>query len=275
MGNVSLNELGISFVKICLQNYWGTIYFFGIFTACLLGIYMFKKQEATFFVPYTAFLFLTIYNPVLVKTFYSKLGSDVIYYRFFWLLPVSIVLAYFCVEVISSSKSRVSKCIISVALCFMIILTGTPIKTIKEAVTMPPNLYKVPDPLLEMCQLIHDDSPIPNPKVVAETSLHMYLRQYDPSIKLTVDRDILLHYAGSTTVGSNPDSPVYQEQTALLAVALYGNLENTDAFVSAVKNTETNYLMLSTNAATNDYLLQLGFANMGEYGGYTLYRTVL
>ena len=44
---------------------------------------MFKKQEATFFLPYTAFLFLTIYNPVLVKTFYSKLGSDVIYYRFF------------------------------------------------------------------------------------------------------------------------------------------------------------------------------------------------
>lgn len=275
MGNVNLDELGLSFVKICLQNYWGTIYFFGIFAACLFGIYLYKKKEATILVFYTAFLFLTIYNPFLVKFFYSKLGSDVIYYRFFWLLPISIVIAYYCVEIISGSKAYVSKWIVSVALCLVITIAGAPIKTIPEATDIPQNLYKVPDSLLEMCQIIHDDSNIPNPKIVAETSLHMLLRQYDPSIILTVDRDNLLHYTGSTTVGANSNPSAYQEQVALLEVVLYGNQEGTDSFISAVQNTKTNYLILYTNSTTNDYLLKLGFTNLGEYEGYTLYRTFL
>ena len=51
-------------------------------------------------------------------------------------------------------------------------------------------------------------------------------------------KDERVYMKHRATVGCNPDSPAYQEQTALLAVALYGNLENTDAFISAVKNTE-------------------------------------
>ena len=275
MGNVNLNELGLSFVKTCLQNYWGSICFFGIFVACLFSIYIYKKRETVFIILYTILLFLTIYTPILVKMFYSKLGSDVIYYRFFWLLPVSILIAYGCVEIIAIPKDILKKFFVAIFLCMTIIITGVPLKSVQSAVTLPENLYKVPDSLLEMCDVIHQDSDIKNPRVAAETTLHMYMRQYDPSIILPIDRDVLLHYNGNRTVWANPDLPSYQEQAAILAVILYGAQEDSSAFINSINNTQTGYLIIQSNATTNDFLINIGCSNLGEYGGYTLYRTFI
>ncbi len=57
MGDVNIDELGLSFVKVCLNNYWGNICFFGFFAACILWFFCRKKHSTNLFLIYTAFLF--------------------------------------------------------------------------------------------------------------------------------------------------------------------------------------------------------------------------
>ncbi len=67
-------------------------------------------------------------------------------------------------------------------------------KNIFTDISMPDNLFKVPDSLLEICNIIHRDSEDENPKIVApDTTIHMLIRQYDPSLLLTIDRNTLLY----------------------------------------------------------------------------------
>ena len=94
MQGIYLNDLGLKFVKTCFTNYWGQIYFFGVFVVAVNWFFLAQKHRLKYFSLYTFFLFLTIYNPVLVKIFFKYFNQDSVYYRFFWLLAVNLVFGY-------------------------------------------------------------------------------------------------------------------------------------------------------------------------------------
>lgn len=274
MGDVNINELGLSFVKVCLNNYWGNICFFGFFSACILWFFCRKKHSTNLFLIYTAFLFLTIYNPIFVKYIFSKLGSDKIYYRFFWLLPVSLILGYCCINIIDYTKSKFASCIMSITLILLIVLTGAPVKNIFKDLSMPDNLYKVPDSLLEICDIIHRNSENENPKIVApDATVHMLIRQYDPSLLLTIERNTLLYRLGNPNFNINEEKASYKTQDAIMEVVYYNDTSRTDSFLDAISKTETDYVILYDSSPVNDYLQQNGFVNIGVCEGYVVYQT--
>lgn len=274
MGDVNIDELGLSFVKVCLNNYWGNICFFGFFAACILWFFCRKKHSTNLFLIYTAFLFLTIYNPIFVKYIFSKLGSDKIYYRFFWLLPVSLLLGYCCINILDYTKSKLSYCVISIILVILVTLTGSPIKNIFKDLSIPENLYKVPDSLLEICDIIHRDSKEENPKIVApDVTVHMLIRQYDPSLQLTLDRDTLLYRLGNPNFNINEEKASYKTQNAIMEVIYFNDISQTDSFLEAIEKTETDYIVLFDSSPVNDFLQKNGFINIGVCEGYVVYQT--
>lgn len=274
MGDVNIDELGLSFVKVCLNNYWGNICFFGFFAACILWFFCRKKHSTNLFLIYTAFLFLTIYNPIFVKYIFSKLGSDEVYYRFFWLLPVSILLGYCCVNIIDYSKTKFGTYALSFVLTILIILTGSPVKNIFTDISMPDNLFKVPDRLLEICNIIHRDSEDENPKIVApDTTIHMLIRQYDPSLLLTIDRNTLLYRLGNPNFVFDENTPSYQVQDAIMEVVYYNDISQKNKFINAIEKTKTNYIILYDTSPICDFLQENSFENIGITDGYVIYRT--
>ena len=274
MGDVNIDELGLSFVKVCLNNYWGNICFFGFFAACILWFFCRKKHSTNLFLIYTAFLFLTIYNPIFVKYIFSKLGSDEVYYRFFWLLPVSILLGYCCVNIIDYSKTKFGTYALSFVLTILIILTGSPVKNIFTDISMPDNLFKVPDSLLEICNIIHRDSEDENPKIVApDTTIHMLIRQYDPSLLLTIDRNTLLYRLGNPNFAFDENTPSYQVQDAIMEVVYYNDISQKNKFINAIEKTKTNYIILYDTSPICDFLQENSFENIGITDGYVIYRT--
>lgn len=274
MGDVNINELGLSFVKVCLNNYWGHICFFGFFAASILWFFCRKKHGTNLFLIYTAFLFLTIYNPIFVKYIFSKLGSDKIYYRFFWLLPVSLLLGYCCIIILDYAKSKWESCIMFFVLVILIILTGSPVKNIFRDFSLPDNLYKVPDSLLEICEIIHRSSEDENLKIVApDAAMHMLIRQYDPSLQLTIGRDTLLYRLGNTNFNVNEESSSYKIQNAIMEVIYYEDTSQTDSFLEAIHKTETDYIILYDSSPINGFLQNNGFKNIGVCEGYVVYQT--
>ena len=102
MQDVYLEQLGLHFVKTCLTTYLGKVYFFGIFIASIFLFSLYKKNKLRYFTLYTLFLFCTIFNPFLVKLIFGYFDQDEVYYRFFWLLPINIIVSFLFVVFIDS-----------------------------------------------------------------------------------------------------------------------------------------------------------------------------
>ena len=140
--------------------------------------------------------------------------------------------------------------------------------------TVPDNLYKVPDSLLEICNIIHNDSEIENPKIVApDATIHMLIRQYDPSLLLTIERDKLLYRLGNPNFNKDEDKPSYKTQDAIMEVIYYNDTSQADSFLEAINKTKTDYVILYDTSPINDFLLKNGFVNVGVCTGYVVYQT--
>ena len=67
MTGVTIEELGLRFVQICMENYWSGCLLPVFFLAGILwDIFYRRRKESRVFLYYLVFLALTVYNPVLV-----------------------------------------------------------------------------------------------------------------------------------------------------------------------------------------------------------------
>lgn len=277
MANVSVRELGLDFVRTCLSLYWENIPFFWIYLIGILFLFLVFRKEGTsekkLFLPYTVFLFLTIFNPVLVKVFYGKMNSDAVYYRFFWLLPVSLVLGYLCTEAVFLKKSRTWKALTALLLTGAVILFGNPVMNLPGELKKPENMYRMSPSVFAVCKAIHEDTEEEQPKVIVDSSMHMLIRQYDPSIRLTLNRDYVLLYEGNTTTSADTESKGYQLQSILMDGVFRGELPHPTAFYNLVEYTATQYLVVLSENPAKDIFEKLGYTDIGDYGEYTIFRT--
>ena len=49
MQGIYLNDLGLKFVKTCFTNYWGQIYFFGVFVVAVLWFFLAQNTDLNIF----------------------------------------------------------------------------------------------------------------------------------------------------------------------------------------------------------------------------------
>ena len=124
MGGVTIKEYGLSFVWVCLKNYIGrswpvlAIFLAGIIISIIVSVLGKKKENplevvtvdgadrkmnygdpdyedetddgATWvFIWVIIICGLTVFNPFLVRALIPKLGMTTVYYRFFWVLPIT------------------------------------------------------------------------------------------------------------------------------------------------------------------------------------------
>ena len=70
MAGVTIEELGLRFVQICMENYWSGCLLPVFFLAGILwDIFYRRRKESRVFLYYLVFLALTVYNPVLAVSY--------------------------------------------------------------------------------------------------------------------------------------------------------------------------------------------------------------
>lgn len=110
--------------------------------------------------------------------------------------------AYYAVRIVEAVRFRWLKAVTALILAAVIVTTGTPVPGIAKDYVMAENIYKVPNELRSVCDVIHQDCDKEQPKVVFDNELNLVARQYDPSLILVLDRNFILYRAGSTVVGN-------------------------------------------------------------------------
>lgn len=273
MQGIYLNDLGLKFVKTCFSNYWGQIYFFGVFIVAILWFFITQKHRLKYFSLYTFFLFLTIYNPVLVNVFFKHFDQDSVYYRFFWLLPVNLVIAYLITHFISHISTHTKKAITLCATIYAIVLLGSPVKYFSSLYKLPDNLYKVSNDLLEISEYIHQDADTPNPRVAVSADLLMTVRQYDPTIFPTIDCDCALCWQGLPDFQYALGNTYYLSEKPIMDVIYGGDCSNPDDFSASISATSTHYLVFSKTVDIQSFLQSLNYQYIAETTNYIIYRS--
>ena len=270
MQGVYLAEHGLDFVRTCFSLYGEGLLFVGIFFVGIL-LLLTKKIPAQFLSFYTIFLFFTIFNPLAVKMIFGRLGMESVYYRFFWLLPINIVIAYILVSVVKSQKNRIYGVFVALFCIGMICFLGNPIVKKESIINLPDNLYKVSDEVLEVSEHLHRVSEDETPRVAVSDELIMVMRQYDASLQLTVKRDYLLGWRGMPDFQWTKNKSDYWEQEAIMKTIYGGDVLDSDGFLKALESTETEFLVVSKNVGVHEYLLALGLNFEADTVNYIIY----
>ena len=334
MAGITIKEYGLTFVWACLREYlggsWPILLIFAVGIAAGIVLALIRKPaeapleivDAKDYVPgkyddspmpdassvtwmllsIVIFCALTVMNPFLVRYLIPKFGMTTVYYRFFWILPITFGAAYWLVRMTGSVRRKTLQ-----AAVFALIVAGLafvmPLNPGIRNVRIPTNVYKVDGAVPVLCEAIHKDfeqtqyyenavrkleetsdrtskewlkrTARQNPLCVFPYGIEFSVRQYDPSIRLLFNRNLRLFYEGNTSTGItyNQKNRRYMKRKKILD-AMYGRDPSlaTEEFETAMQETGTHYLIVEEHLANGGFLVQAGCRQIGVVAGYTIFR---
>ncbi len=333
MTGITVKEYGLRFVGACLKEYVGEswpillIFAVGILAGIVLSMTGKKKEtplevvdameyepgryeddplpdssSVTWtFLSIVLFCTLTVMNPFLVRGLIPKLGMTTVYYRFFWILPITFGAAYWLTRLVGSAPVKLLQAVLFAGICavFAVLIPLNPgIKNLK----MPTNVYKVDGAVPVLCEAIHADYEKSErwqkhkeresvsrkkdskkwlrfkareyPVCVFPYEIEFAVRQYDPSIRLLVNRNLRLYYEGNLSTGiSYGDEDVRYMRRKKILDAMYGRDPEltSEEFAKVMKKTKTRYLVIEEHLANGSFLVSSGCRQVGVVAGYTIF----
>lgn len=193
--------------------------------------------------------------PLFAWLVYLCLDSE-IYYRFLWLLPVTIVIAYAGVKLILNMQG-IKRIVTLVAVCGIIIICGDYVYD-SPYFSRAENAYHVPDTVKAIC----DDIQVEGREVraVFPSDMIQYVRQYTPFVCMQYGREMIVE---RWSIGSEmyetyelglPDGVVYAEKLAEIA-----------------RKYSVHYIIWDDNKTMEGNLTEWDFSLKNSIDGYSIY----
>ncbi len=250
--------------------YAGTGFYMGLYGASLIYILAKgDKREKIVFLATPALLLLTALNPFLMPLTTTLYGGDSdIFYRFFWILPIGILLAYCAVKLVMEQTKKRSRLLLACTCILIFMIFGQFILGYRDFST-PQNPMKIPSETIEIVDALHEDNiqngGKPNEEItVAVSAHHIYdIRSYDPSIQLV--------FGFGDTIGRW--SPREPENISVL-INLFWNAipEEASAVQRALTEEAVDYIVFPASYAGGDVFIDIGCELVSTVGDFLIYR---
>ena len=276
MAGVTIQELGLRFVDACMRLYWSSCWYPLLFVVGLICTLIWgRKRNSRIFIGYTLFLLLTVYNPLVVKYMIPRFKFENEYYRFIWIIPVVPAVAYYGVRLVTMFKKKWLRVLLAIAVSVGFMILGNPLDGVVTNFAMTENIYKVPNDLRAVCDVIHQNQENDFPRVVFDNGLNSIVRQYDAGIATVISRNASIYRAGSTVAGTyDEDSSFYKRQKALLDVIDYHIYEDKEGFRSALKKSKTDFIVTLTEQTDNEWLTDCGCELITQTESHLIYKYI-
>ena len=243
MQTLNVFEKGFGYLEACLAYYSDNCAYFMLYLAALVFVALKgTKHEKQIFLPSAIFLLLTVYNPIAPVILDKIFDVNSEYYRFFWIAPVIVLLPYIAVKLILSCKDKASKAGVALSLVIICFLSGNFLY--ENGYVPAANAYKMPDEMIQISELIHEDADETYPKAFLEYEYNMQMRQYDPKMLLTIDREDYL-FAVSNPYTEEMLADEEHPQYRLLAALIRHQAVEEEDLLASLDATNTEYVVLS------------------------------
>lgn len=209
-----------------------------------------KKENRVLFVYMPAVLLLLFFNPLFYKVF-GNLTEEAIYFRFLWLLPITMVIAYTVIKIYSKLKG--ARQYVFVLLSFVLIVFSGRLVYLNPLFEKAENPYHVPQKVVEICDMIE----VEGREVVAAfpREFILYVRQYSATVCMPYGRDVFSYY-----------DPFYSMMNeAVIEV---------EELAELAKQAGCHYIVLSEEKELDGNLEEYSYEVFGRVDKYVIYRDV-
>lgn len=246
-------EENIKIIKQTFLEFQGTGMYIALFFISMLYIFIKEdnKKVKAFLVYFPIIILLITLNPIFNKLV-EKILTDSVYWRVYWMLPLGIVIAYAGVKFINNKKANLTKVISSIAIIVIIIMSGKLIYN-KDNYKKFGNMYKVPDEVLEVVEIIRQGNE-ENKKALTSEQLVPYIRQVDASIELAFRRE--------------PTGYLENEYVRIMHSGI------SEDIVQMAFDNDCNYIVLDRGLVINVELNYFGFDRIAETANFIIYRVM-
>ena len=275
---IQITEAGADFIRQCLKTYQGETWFLLLFAGAMLLLFWLKDSESRtlrlLLWPYFTVLVCTVYNILIMQVFIRKLNLSGEYYRFFWLLPLGIVIPYVCTRLTASGNGRMKKILVFLLLTIVIAAAGAPAWSRKLPITSNP--YRIPDDMIIACDIIKKDAKragLEDVGVVFDFNLNLLVTQYDPSFRVIIPYENMMTTVNTGRTKTDTDNIWLNSRITLVELLMLDRywVPHED-FMSALNVTETAYVVYDASGPNHDYLLGAGLAEIGRTDDYVIYK---
>jgi len=263
------------YLRACLERYNGSTGFLVLYFAALIYILLKgSEREKKIFIPVSVLSLLTVYNPIFphVLSVFADINSE--YYRFFWMTPVVILVPYVATKLILALTSGEIKHRKTVIILAVLVLLSASNCVLKSGTKLPENVYKVPNEMMEVSEIIHADCPNEYPKAFLEYEYNMQMRQYDASMLLTIDREDYLYTISNDYTTEMIESEEFPQYRLLAAFIRYQDVD-TNWVIDGLELTKTEYVVLTTGSTWIPKLEEAGLTEVAKTEHHTILKYAL
>lgn len=218
---------------------------------CICAIYLlFRGNRYSKIIAVGSPLFLTlfVFNPAIAPFVAQYLTSFPTYWRVFWLLPLTFVIAYSYTHFLNDTKIKTNK------ICSMLVFTLLFLSTIalgrfafsrNYGFSKHDNIYKIPEELVQVSKYsqerFNNDS-----LILAPEEINITLRQISNSLVLFRSRDFYMQDS-LMTLGKKEE---YLEREELYYLAFKGNFNNA-RFNELIDKYKIDVVIINKNNVVN------------------------
>ncbi len=271
MQSISVAGEGFLYIFKCIALYNGSslylpLYFAGLIFIALKGD---KEIKRIFLYPGIVML-LTVYNPLFPVLINSFFDVNKEYYRFIWITPVCIEIAFlavsFCMRDDRTKGWRI--------ICFagtVLILMGAGTYIYDEGYIPKENIYKIPNEVMAVSGMIRNNTDMKYPVAVMDRDMQMEIRQYDATILLACDRTQYLDFLSGAERDELTEEKNEYVDRLLSVIAKYEEIDK-DSFREALNKTNTQFVVVEKVSPMLKYLNAAGLEAVGTTGTRVIFK---
>ena len=270
MQGVNVFENGIGYLGKCLSLYTSGTGFFVMYLLAL-AVILIKgdKKERELFLPQAVVLMLTVYNPLVPLLIDKIFDVSSEYYRLFWIAPVIVLVPYVATKLITGADPGKERAAIAAIVAAMFVLGGNFVYA--KGMDIAGNIYKMPEELMEISDMIHEDSGTEYAKAFFEYEYNMEIRQYDPKMLLSIDREEYIYavnYSYTEEMLKDKSAPT----NVLLALLVRNQNVNEDDLIGSLEATHTQYVVLTKGHPQTAFIKRAGLYEIGQTKTHTVFK---
>lgn len=270
MQGVNVFENGIGYLAKCLGLYTAGTGFFALYLIAILFILVKgSKKDRQLFIPQAVMLVVTVFNPVTPLVLDKIFDVNSEYYRLFWIAPVIIIVPYVATTLIYDDGLKKQRALIVALTAAMFIFGGNFVYG--EGIKIAQNIYRIPDELITISEMIHEDSQTEYAKAFFEYEYNMEIRQYDPKMLLCVDREDYI-YAVNYSYTDEMLEDETKPQNVLLALLVRNQRVDREKLCAALDATDTQYVVLTKGHPQTAFVKKAGLYEIGQTPTHIVFR---
>lgn len=257
------------FYGIFLEYWWNVLYIV-LYVGCVLYLFCRRDRILTQIFAWPFLIFLaTIFNPLVMEPVLEILGWRDRYNRFYWMLPVTFLCAFFAAKLVVKQKQGAERNILVLFLLCLLTLCGGS----TSAMELDDNIYKVDDSIIAVADMIEEHADMENPIVLWDAEMYYWIRQYDPALIAAVPQSVMDIYRFRS---ADEIDKTEQEESKKKALSMFARGVEIDIETAneLLEEKNVDYFVRNVNYYSDFYLDQLNLSYVDAVDGYELYRCI-